>query len=379
MSKIWANVSILVSIILFIPSFSLARIVMNVGDEMEVVGGCGVFQLGQSSGACTVDATVPVICYSTKTIDNISMETDALDDYGFAAVLPQFLTWMHDRYFVNVHDEGSIAFKVQYQDEYNNPPSEGYPKLTYWKEGTQDRHDIVLDSDNGSFGKRQSIPLGQYSYQYTVKNNYLNDEYSLEVSSFVVTNRPAAAINPGVADNQTVVSGKVHLAWDAGAGIVHYKAYLGTDSSILSLVYEGADPACDVTSLVPGQLYYWQIETINEFGVASKSSILRFTTLGTIAKSYNYPNPFNPARGETTKIVFMMDENGSAEISVYSESGDSIRRQQVDGLCKGSNEIAFDGRDEAGNQLYNGSYVCSITKKYSGRETRDRCRLLVIK
>lgn len=376
---IFLKIVLLTAIVLFSHSLAFARIVMTAGDEMELVGGCGVFQFNQSSGAYAVDSIIPSVSYSTKAIDNYLMETDALEDYGVVSALPQFLTWLHDRYFVSVSEEGSVMFKVKYQDEYNNPPSDGYPKAIYWKQGTQDYQDVILDADSGVYCKSMNIPVGKYCYRYTVQNNYLNSEYSLAVSSFVVTSRPLPAMNPSVQDNQTVTNGKVHLRWDAAGSSMRYKLYLGVDPLNLSVVFEGTDPAYDVAALAPAQLYYWQVETINEFGVSSKSSLLRFTTLGAIAKSYSYPNPFNPSRGESANIVFMMDENGSAEITVYSEFGDHIWQKQVDGLFQGTNEIAYDGHDDAGNQLYNGTYVCSIVKKYSGRETRERCRLLVIK
>ena len=74
-----------------------------------------------------------------------------------------------------------------------------------------------------------------------------------------------------------------------------------------------------------------------------------------------------------------MPESGSVELDIYSEYGDKIYHTSREGLYKGINSIEYAGRDDRGDILYNGTYVCVIKKKYLGTTKKEKCRLLVIK
>lgn len=118
---------------------------------------------------------------------------------------------------------------------------------------------------------------------------------------------------------------------------------------------------------------------IDVFGVSDYSEVYDFQTLGTVTKAFNYPNPFNPASNQLTNIVFDMQDQGSAEITVYTEFGHPVWRKTFDNLNKGSNEVQYNGRDDDGRELFNGTYVCLIKRKYGYGENTDKCRLLIIK
>ena len=105
--------------------------------------------------------------------------------------------------------------------------------------------------------------------------------------------------------------------------------------------------------------------------------IFNFVTLGAVSRVYNAPNPFNPQKGQKTRIFFEMYEDGKAEINIYSEYGDKIRTISVNNLPKGTNEIEYDGKDDYGNILYNGTYLCVLKK--NGSSNSEKCRLLIIK
>jgi flagellar hook assembly protein FlgD len=74
-----------------------------------------------------------------------------------------------------------------------------------------------------------------------------------------------------------------------------------------------------------------------------------------------------------------MVENGAAEVFIYTEFGDLCWHKQFENLPKGANEITYDGKDDSGSILFNGTYICLIKKKYSTKEVKDTCRLLVVK
>ena len=74
-----------------------------------------------------------------------------------------------------------------------------------------------------------------------------------------------------------------------------------------------------------------------------------------------------------------MEESGFAEIRVYSEYGNLCWQKTVYDLPKGANEVIYNGKDDSGNMMYNGTYPCIIKKKYQDKEEKDKCRLLIIK
>ena len=74
-----------------------------------------------------------------------------------------------------------------------------------------------------------------------------------------------------------------------------------------------------------------------------------------------------------------MPQSGSASINICSEFGDMVWQRRFDNLPSGINEIEYNGTDDSGSVLYNGSYVCVIKKLYGSKEDKDTCRLLIMK
>lgn len=75
--------------------------------------------------------------------------------------------------------------------------------------------------------------------------------------------------------------------------------------------------------------------------------------LNSMAAVTNYPNPFS----QSTTIQFRMDKPGQADIIIYDLTGRTIRRLPCHNCTAGSNELVWDGRDEAGNPLDSGMYI----------------------
>ncbi len=76
-----------------------------------------------------------------------------------------------------------------------------------------------------------------------------------------------------------------------------------------------------------------------------------------LAMRQNAPNPFNPV----TKIAFTVPENaGSVTLTVYNVSGRVVRRL-VDGpLSAGPHSVAWNGRDDSGENLASGVYFARL-------------------
>ncbi len=95
----------------------------------------------------------------------------------------------------------------------------------------------------------------------------------------------------------------------------------------------------------------------------------------------NYPNPFNAAKGEKTRIEYVLTEDSNVTIRIYNLVGDLVwMKENANG--KGSldgyrNEEFWDGRNDAGMIVANGIYLCLISASPTqGGEERKISRLI---
>lgn len=358
-------------------------------DGLELSSHVGVIQTKQSSAWIDLHSTLVSLTPEIASRDDLSTMSGYFKDYESIPSSSDLILMRNTpSYFVTVYPEQKADFSVTYLDPYSNPPSTGYPRVTYWREGSAEKTTSILessgDTQSGSM-YATSIPLapGVYYYYYSARNDHFPYEFTLETSSFVVSPRPPAFADSSPGVSVAVVNARVLFQWTVSGiqenGPMKYRLFLGTAPTGMGMIYEGDIPCFEITSLEYATEYYWQAESINKYGVARLAPVKRFTTARWYSRPFNYPNPFNPALHQTTRIVFNMPGSGEAELTVFTEFGDICWRRCYVNLPRGMNEIIYDGKDDSGELLYNGTYLCSITKKYQGREATERCRLLVVK
>jgi len=96
----------------------------------------------------------------------------------------------------------------------------------------------------------------------------------------------------------------------------------------------------------------------------------------------NYPNPFNPARGEQTTIGFVLTEAGYVNIEIYSITGESVKEVTLkDFRSSGTYQSDFwRGVNDVGLNVLPGTYFCRIYVKYvSGREEEFKRKIAVVR
>jgi len=354
-------------------------------EAFTVIAPCSLFP---SSASVSVDLyNADSSCELKSHPDGFEIQTGFFNFVDFVAFeSPQLVSRAHSAYFFCIPSENKATFSLNYTDPYGNTPSLGYPLVCYWKDGSAQKITLTLDfknSTNGAlqYSKEADLTPGLYWYYYSATNAQYPGTYDLVASSFAITERPIGFVNNGLSDNAFVSNGLLTLKWlaqDPEGSNVTYRLFFGKDSSSLSQIYEGPLTEFTLKSLDYGTQYFWQVEAIDNYGASSLSKKYSFTTIATIKRSFNYPNPFNPST-DKTHIVIDMPQNGSASISVYSEFGDLVWQRTLDNLPSGINEIEYDGTDDFGSVLYNGSYVCVIKKLYGSKEDKDTCRLLIMK
>lgn len=86
-------------------------------------------------------------------------------------------------------------------------------------------------------------------------------------------------------------------------------------------------------------------------------------------KPMNYPNPFRPSYGDTTKIHYTLTDDADIKIMIYDLAGRQVNSifciAGTEGGRAGANNVPWDGKNISGKILGNGVYVYIIVNKGS--------------
>ncbi len=96
----------------------------------------------------------------------------------------------------------------------------------------------------------------------------------------------------------------------------------------------------------------------------------------------NYPNPFNPGRGEVTTIGFVLTENAMVDIDIFSITGDAVSRisNQSFRPAGAYQSDTWNGMNGDGRTVVPGVYFCRIIATYdSGRTETFRRKVAVVR
>lgn len=150
------------------------------------------------------------------------------------------------------------------------------------------------------------------------------------VMLFIDKNRVAASIAP-VASTTNQVKGNVQE---------------------LTLSSRLADGEHTLDVYEPGPNSQPQLARSIKFQVTAEAELLHV---------YNYPNPFASQTMFTVNVTEAPDE---VDIKIYTVAGRMIRDIRIDqGLHANWNSVAWDGRDQDGDQVANGVYLYRVTMK----------------
>jgi uncharacterized repeat protein (TIGR01451 family) len=118
--------------------------------------------------------------------------------------------------------------------------------------------------------------------------------------------------------------------------------------------YEYADQ-----DIVSGKSYCYLLYDIDYEGHATEHGPINVTAIE-VPKDYvfeqNYPNPFNPE----TQIAFQLKQNGVVSLNIYNVSGRLVRSLAFQSYEVGRHVVLWDGKDDNGQVVASGVYVCRI-------------------
>jgi hypothetical protein len=297
----------------------------------------------------------------------------------------------HNKDTFSLYEDGEACFKIKHNDVHTNPPSEGFPYLllTYPDGSTQTYVMTKSNFENDIYFHRLHLSKGGYKYKYITTNKYCVEGFYKTEGEWHVTTRPYNFVKKQPLHTCEILPNNVCFSWDIEKGeesdILFYEIYIGHNSSKEKLSKFEVDPEQNSSTFIIPKLehkkqYYWYMKIVNQFGASLETEIFSFVTGGMVEKLYNAPNPFNPARGIDTEFVFPMYENGTCKMTIYSEYGDLVwESDNVFFSGNNSQVIRYNGRDNSGKMLYNGTYLAVLEKKYANKTEIEKCRILVIK
>lgn len=70
----------------------------------------------------------------------------------------------------------------------------------------------------------------------------------------------------------------------------------------------------------------------------------------------SYPNPFT----DNTQFIFELGKESDIKVEIYTVSGRNVRNIEKHYL-KGVNQVLWDGKDDSGNEIANGTYLYKIS------------------
>jgi hypothetical protein len=306
----------------------------------------------------------------------------------------QLLTPQHQKESISIYDEEDVVFRVVHNDVVNNAPQENYPRIllkfpdSSTKTYIMNKNDAI-DKYKTLYTYSLKLDKGTYEYKYITTNRYDNNNLVEVKGDWHVTSRPYNFIKMSPNSTFEEIPDNVCFSWnistDEKDDKLSYEFYLGLESKKSDLKKVEQCPSINslshnISKLQHKKKYYWYMVIKNKFGVSLETEMFSFFTGGLVDKFYNAPNPFNPAIGAVTNFVFPVYYDGNAEIKVYSEFGDLVWESDkffFNGNTTGN--IKYDGRDNSGRALYNGSYIAILTKQCNGKTETERCRILIIK
>jgi hypothetical protein len=94
-------------------------------------------------------------------------------------------------------------------------------------------------------------------------------------------------------------------------------------------------------------------------------------SLSSIELKQNHPNPFNPQ----TTISFTLKNNSPAlELKIYNLKGQMVKNLMSGSMNRGSYNLVWDGKDDAGNNVSSGVYFYRLS---DGKSTQQRKMVLM--
>jgi len=263
----------------------------------------------------------------------------------------------------------------------DNPDFSG----TYYDSGLQESTSSQWQFPDGT--TYAPIPDGTWYWKSCTKNNYdfwgATSTYSMFRIDTTPPPTPVMAPEPESTPGfQNVVSW--NSVTDDGIGGVKYYVQCSSDSSFISEVDNSGwidGNSYEFGRIVPlkdGVTYYYRVKAKDGLGNESKYSepVWSRQVKPLITDSHASPDPFSPNADGTediTTIYYTLSTACTVTIEVY-DSKDKFKKRLIEGKSKsaGENSETWDGKDDTGKIVSNGTHTYKITATDGMGNTGER-------
>jgi FlgD Ig-like domain len=150
---------------------------------------------------------------------------------------------------------------------------------------------------------------------------------------------------------------------------------INPDGSIVATVYLDLDPSPRATEFRvrllgtgmvvsdPGSPQKLGVTDAQGQALDLKSGPLVILSSNFEEYAHNYPNPFR-AGSDETRIAYFLDAPANVSIKIYAITGDLVHEESIPSsdprAQSGPQETTWDGRNDKGEVVRNGVYVCVL-------------------
>ncbi len=196
-------------------------------------------------------------------------------------------------------------------------------------------------------------------------------EVSTEAVAVQVTSiTPSVAYNTGIL-NDCVVTG---TGFQNGATVTLVSIIATSEriEALTSLVESATKITCNF-DLTGRNIGNYNVVVVNGVGTAEAvlASGFELKSWATLGYLVNYPNPFNPANGESTSIIYQLTEDADTMLLLFNISAELIYKMEymsgANGGKAGDNNISWNGYNSFGELSANGVYFARLVDRRSGR------------
>ncbi len=114
-------------------------------------------------------------------------------------------------------------------------------------------------------------------------------------------------------------------------------------------------------SVTPGTYSYRLLQTdVNGAQHATNEVEVSIDAPKDFTLDQNFPNPFTPLSGSTTKLNYTVPDGAPAAIVIYNELGQEVKQLVNGEVGIGSHTATWDGTDETGSTVASGQYICKL-------------------
>ena len=314
----------------------------------------------------------------------------------------------HENTFIvptrNINPKTDISIQMKYEGDNGVTLATGYPRVMIYrsedlvnpieiKGSTYTVLSPIEGSDNGYRASIGRLPTGNYTCKISVRNEYgvekevisnficsLTNEITEYEGSYIT---PISDINPTKeiffqmtylgTDGIKLASEYPRVMVYKSEDLVNPIEIKGSTYTVLSPI-EGSDNGYRASiGRLPKGNYKYQLVTRNEYG--NEKEVIADFSVASLDTSicYNAPNPFNPNKVKT-KIRFNVNNDEIVNIKIYTLDSKLVFEDSY--LAKaGTNDYEYRGKDDKGNTLYNGVYLCIIDKQGG----KVKCKIAIVK